>query len=54
MVLIEKDLGINEESDKYEEEVSGIVHKSMASLEMTPIKNNALADMSDTSMRIED
>jgi hypothetical protein len=39
MFLIEKDLGINEEQDYQEEQVSEIVSRSMASLEMTPIKN---------------
>lgn len=40
LVLIEKDLGINEEVDNYHSGVNSIIQKSMASLDNTPIRSN--------------
>ena len=40
VILIEKDLGIYaEEKDDYDDDVSSVIHRSMASLEATPIAN---------------
>ena len=40
VILIEKDLGIfAEEKDDYDDDVSSVIHRSMASLEATPIAN---------------
>ena len=56
VILIEKDLGINDDVDNYYEGVSSVIHRSMASLEQTPIPSKKLHDesmVSDISMSLE-
>ena len=49
MVMIERDLGIAaEEEDEYNEDVSSVIHRSMASLEGTPIANRVNTTLSDS------